>query len=73
MELLTEQQLKTLLGAPESRRLMDLLQQSGEEILNRAAAAAKAGDYRAVEQLLKPAMQQTELSTLSESLRKKLG
>ena len=73
MELLTQQQLQALLGAPESRRLMELLQQSGEEKLNQAAVAAKAGDYRAVEQLLKPAMQRTEIGELSESLRKKLG
>ena len=73
MEHLTEQQLRALLGAPESRKLLQMLQASGSDTLARAAAAARAGNYAQVEQLLKPTMQGAEAGRLADALKQKLG
>ena len=66
MEHLTEQQLRALLGAPESRKLLQMLQASGSDTLARAAAAARAGNYAQVEQLLKRSFRPEFLNRLDE-------
>ena len=73
MEHLTEQQLRSLLRAPESKRLIELLQASGTEALNKAAEAARSGDFAAVKQILSPTLQGSGAEKLAEQLKYKLG
>ena len=73
MEHLTNGQLQALLGAPESKKLLELLQSSSGSALQRAAEAAKAGDYATAQRILQPALGSANVEDLAQQLKKRLG
>ena len=73
MEQFTEKQLERILRAPESKQLLKLLQTSSGATLTKAVEAAKAGDYAAVQQILKPTLQSKEAESLAKKLTEQLG
>lgn len=66
---LSEAQLRAMLASPEGRRLLALIQHTDGAALRAAAAAAKAGDYAAVQQILTPYLQSPEAEALLRTLR----
>ena len=73
MEQFTEQQLERILRMPESKQLLKLLQTSSGAVLAKAAEAAKAGNYAAVQEILKPTLQTKEAEALAKKLTGQLG
>lgn len=73
MEQFTEKQLESILRAPESKQLLKLLQTSSGTALSKAAEAARAGDYAAVQQILKPTLRSIEAEALAKKLKEQLG
>ena len=73
MDQCTEQKLKTILAAPESKQLLELLQASSPEALQQAATAAKQGNHIEVKELLYHTLQNPNVSRLVNQLQNKLG
>ena len=73
MEHLTPAQLQALLGAPETKQLMAMLQKNSGTALQQAAAAAKRGDTAQVQALLKQSLTGSEAETLAKALEQRLG
>ena len=73
MEPLSQAQLRAILGSQEAKALIALLQADGGKKVQQAAAAAKAGDYAAVQNILKPILEGGQGEALARRLQKKLG
>ena len=73
MEPLSQAQLQAILGSQEAQALIALLQADGGQKVQQAAAAAKAGDYAAVQNILKPMLEGGQGEALARRLQKKLG
>ena len=73
MEQLTKQQLQAIVRAPESRQILQLLQESDGALFKQAINAAKAGNPLAAEELLKNVAQTPEVTTLLKKLQQRLG
>lgn len=73
MEPLNQAQLQSLLGSPEAKKLIALLQADGGKKFQQAASAAKAGDYTAVQAILRPVLEGGQGEALARKLQERLG
>lgn len=73
MEHLSPAQLQTILNSQEGKKLLEILQKDSGTALQKAAAAAKSGDYAQVQALLKPVLEGTNAADLAQRLQRKLG
>lgn len=73
MEPLSQAQLQAILGSQEAKALISLLQADGGQKVRQAAAAAKAGDYAAVQNILKPILEGGQGEALARQLQERLG
>ena len=72
MEHLTQAQLQAILASPEGKQLLALLQKDSGAAFQKAADAARAGDYARVQALLKPVLG-AEGQQLAQDLEKRFG
>ena len=73
MENITASQLQEILRAPESRQLLQLLQEANGEKLKQAVQAARNGNYQTVENLLKSSLSNHEAERLIGKLENRIG
>lgn len=73
MEQLNPEQLHTLMGAVETKKLLALLQRDGGESWNKAIVAVREGNYDLAQSILKPMLSGTDAASIVHSLRKKIG
>ena len=62
-------QLRAILASEEGRKLLALLHHTDSAALRAASAAAKSGDYAAVQRILTPYLQSPEAAALLQTLR----
>lgn len=72
MEHLNQAQLQALFGSKEGRALLTLLQKNSGQTLQKAAEAARAGDYAQAQALLQPLLGE-DVRKLAGELGAKLG
>lgn len=65
--------LMKLLSSAEGKSLLSIMQRGNSEIIAKAAAAARSGDYSQVQELLGPLINGTEAQKLAERLDSRFG
>lgn len=72
MEHLSQARLQAILGSAEGQKLLTLLQKDSGQAFQKAAEAAKAGDYARAQSILKPLLGE-DARKLADQLGEKLG
>lgn len=65
--------LMKLLSTAEGKKLIAIMQSGSGELMSKAAAAARSGDYRQVQELLTPVLSGTEAEKIAKGLRSSFG